>query len=606
MERKKLTEDEILQIVKTDLENARTAKAAIETKMVAWREAYEGKPDKEIPGRSNFVSKDVKKAIHWFIPNAIKPFVSTENIVEATPRSGDATSRAKSQSALLNYQFGNKFNRFNYIHQAMFIGATEGTVVARQGWLQDVETISENFEALTQEQLIALSQEVDSIEVEEEIPTENGMVYKGIYKKETIRDQRPTAEILKNEDFFILGDSIDSADACIQKIDTTLSELRKQDKAYNENGIYTNVDNLINTDGNEEQSSLESDRYTQKQEQGQDSTLKTEDQSRQKVTIYEYYGNIDIDGTGIAEPIVCVFSGNTVLKIGKNPFPDKEPPFVAAPFSKKAFMFWGDALTEFLVDVQNVKTAIMRTFVDLMANSTNGMKHVQKGSIDALNIRRLRAAKIGSVVEWKNLDGFYKDTKNEIPSDLLKMFELFTAEGENESGVTRYNQGLDAKSLNKTATGINMIMSQSQMRMWESSTLFAENFLKPQMRKWIAYNQEWLSESVAFRVAGDKFEQLNPDDIGGNYDLKINVTLAGGKEQKAQNIIQLIQQAAPLVQAGALKPVYIAKLFIKLVEIWDFKDMASELQAELEHMEAQQPQPQDGVPPGMTQQPQQM
>jgi hypothetical protein len=46
---------------------------------------------------------------------------------------------------------------------------------------------------------------------------------------------------------------------------------------------------------------------------------------------------------------------------------------------------------------------------------------------------------------------------------------------ENRTGMTRYNQGLDADSLNKTASGINMVMSAAQQR----QELIARTWPKP-------------------------------------------------------------------------------------------------------------------------------
>jgi len=602
-----MKDDELLIIVKQDLENAKKAKNRINKKIVEWRKLYNADEDAVVQGRSQYISKDAKKTIHWYIPNAMKPFQSTNNMVETTPQTADDVERAKSQGILLNYQFNNEFDRFDFLHQSIFIMASEGTVIARTGWEQEEEEVIQKFVGLSQKEMQVLIQNgTDIIDVQEEfIPSLNAKSYTGSFKTKKVIVSKPTAEVIKNEDFFIdpTASSIDKADFCIQKIETTISELRKQDKEYNQNGIYTNVDKLIG-DVEEEESSLGADRETKLRSYGIDDEKETSDPSRKRVTIYEYYGNID-DGSGIAQPIVCTFSGNTILRLGQNPFPDKKPPFASAPFSQQPFSFWGDALTDFISDVQHVKTAVMRTFIDLMANSTNGMKHVEKGTIDAFNVKKLREAKIGTVVEWKKLSGYHPEMKSEIPPSLLQMYELFTSEGENESGITRYNQGIDAKSLNKTATGITAIMNQSQMRIWETSSRFAENYLKPIMRKWLAYNQKWLSKELAIRVAGDDYVSIKPDDIGGKLDLQINVAISGSSEQKSQHIMQLFQTSMPLVQGGIVPQDHLGKLFSKLEELWGFKELSSELKKQIETKEQQQMQQQvqqqqmqqQGVPP---------
>jgi len=585
-----LTEQEVLAIVKEDFQTAKDSKTEISTLMQDWKDLYEGKPlGNETDGRSKYVAKDAQNAVNWWIPNAMKPFMSSDDMVDATPRTADDVDNANSQNLLLNYQFNNSFGKYRFLHTSLMVYGIEGTAVARMGWIHEDETETIPFEGFTEQQLAELTAQGAEIEIEDEatIPMDamqmnvaQGQILQTIYKgaatitKTTV--SRPDAEVIKNEDFFIIGETIEDSDCCIQRIDTNRSDLRKQDKEYNAKGIYKNVDDIMATD-KERDSTLGTSRENELKDYGQDIDSKTASKAREPITIYEYYGKIDMDGDGIAEPIVCTWSGNTILRISANPFPDEEPPFIGAPFAPVAFSFFGNGMPYFLEDNIKVKSAIMRTFIDLMANSTNGMKHIQKSSLDPLNIRRLREAKIGAVIEWNDINGYKPEVHNEIPASLQKMYELYTAEGENASGVTRYNQGLDAKSLNKTATGITAIMNQSQMRTWETTTRFAEQYLKPLFRKWIAYNQAFLDINVATRISGGEYVSISKDDIMGEFDLKINVAIAGSDQDRAQKIVQLLQMTQPLVEAQVLPPSHITKLIGELEELWEFKDLAAEL-----------------------------
>jgi len=175
------------------------------------------------------------------------------------------------------------------------------------------------------------------------------------------------------------------------------------------------------------------------------------------------------------------------------------------------------------------------------------------------------------------MGGYQPEVRADIPSDLMPLIEYFTAEGENESGITRYNQGSDAKSLNKTATGITAIMGQAQMRTWETVTRFAEQYMKPLFRKWIAYNQEFLDTNIAVRVAGDSYASVGKDDIAGEFDLSVNVAIAGSEEVKGQKIAVMLQMVTPLVQQGILPPNHITKLVAEMEELGGFKELSQEL-----------------------------
>lgn len=597
----KLDDEQVLKIVQGNIERSKKAKVDIETKQKKWKRLYNAETDATTSGRSQFVSKDAKKNLHWFIPNAMKPFMSTDDIVEAIPRTADDVQRAKSQATLLNFQFSNEFDKYDFLWQSLFVMGSEGTVVARTGWELEEEPELIPF-SVTLEQFSQLKQDgakiVGTPEVTEQIipmphPSGDPLAEPIPYKVQVVKGNievmktvksRPTAAIIRNENFFIDPDAttIDSAEFTGERIEITMSDLRELEyhPENNPNGIYKNIDKLQPNADDKNTSQLALQREQERREHGSNQDEESTDESMKKMEIIEYYGRVDVDQDGIAEHIVCTYSGNTVIRLEANPFPDKKPPYVAVPYSPAPYSFWGDAMAAFVEDVQQVKTAIMRTFIDTMAHSTNGIKHTLKNSLDPLNKRKLRISKIGDVIEWNDAQGLaaYKmETKNDIPQSMMQMLEVFTADGENESGITRYNQGLDARSLNKTATGISAIMNQSQMRIWETTSRFAEEYIKKLFRKWIAYNQEFLTEEVAVRIAGNRFENILPDDIGGNYDLSINVAIAGSNQEKAMNIVQLMQMSPQLVEAGIVPADHLANLLASLEELWQFKDLSSEL-----------------------------
>lgn len=585
-----LSDDEVLSICREDLTIAKEAKVDINLKISKWKDLYDGKPlGNEQEGRSKYVSSEAQKAVNWWIPNAMKPFMSSNDIADFAPRTFEDVKIAKSQTTLINYQFNNSFDKYKFLHTSLLCYASEGTVVARTGWIHEEEEEVMPFEGFTQQQIAELEAQGATISIEDQAtvqatPEESPLldqwypIFKGTATIMKTTVSRPDAEVIKIEDFFIIGEEIDDADACIQRIDTNRSELRKQDKKYNDKGIYENVDDIVFKAQEVKEPGLGQTRQQDLEAHGTAEQYNKTTQAREEITIYEYYGNIDIDGDGIAEPMVCVWAEDgTILRISENPFPDEKPPFVGSPFMPIAFNFFGNGLPYFLEDVISIKTALVRTALDLHANSTNGMKHIQKGSIDTLNMRRLKEAKIGEVVEWIDKTGYETEIRPDIPSTLMPMLEYFTAEGENESGITRYNQGLDSKSLNKTATGITAIMGQAQMRTWETVSRFAEQYMKPLFRKWIAYNQEFLDASIAVRVAGDDYQEVSKDDIAGEFDLTINVAIAGSEEMKSQKIIGMLQMVSPLVQQGILPPNHITKMIAELEELSGFKELAQEL-----------------------------
>ena len=65
-----------------------------------------------------------------------------------------------------------------------------------------------------------------------------------------------------------------------------------------------------------------------------------------------------------------------------------------------------------------------------------------------------------------------------VTGGALAALEHFATVRENRTGVSRYNQGLDAESLNKTLGGLDRIMSASQQRQDLIARTFAETAIK--------------------------------------------------------------------------------------------------------------------------------
>ena len=70
-----------------------------------------------------------------------------------------------------------------------------------------------------------------------------------------------------------------------------------------------------------------------------------------------------------------------------------------------------------------------------------------------------------------------------VAAQAFPMLEYIDGVRENRTGVTRYMQGLDADTLNKTASGINQIMTAAQQRVELIARVFAETGIKDLFRK---------------------------------------------------------------------------------------------------------------------------
>jgi hypothetical protein len=145
------------------------------------------------------------------------------------------------------------------------------------------------------------------------------------------------------------------------------------------------------------------------------------------------------------------------------------------------------------------------------------------------------------------------------------------------SGITSYNQGVDADSLNKTASGISQILSMSQARLEFIARTFAETGVKDLFEAFADMNIRFLKESTAIRL-NEQWIPIDPDLIDVNYDCTIEVGLGSGQQQQLLTQLMGILQTLlnPVVlQSGVFSPKNLYSVLTTIFEKMGFKQVTS-------------------------------
>lgn len=511
----KIKTSELLNSLKSDLRAAEILKRDLDIKIDGWKNAYDGKPyGNEEKGKSSIVSRDIKKQGEWQHASIIDPFVSTSDIVKCIPITFEDGDSAKQNELLLNTQFCRKFDRYNFMTKAVKVLDREGTVVIQTGWDSIEEEVTSEVEVVVINE--AGMEVLEMQEVTETIVVKN----------------QPTAKVCRNQDIYIdptCQDDMDNCQFVIHRYESDLSTLRSD-------GRYKNLDRVAKTDSN---APYDSSDYIP-----EDKTyFRFEDDARKKYMVYEYWGNYDVNGDGIAEAIVCTWVGDTVIRLEPNPYPDSKPPFLVVPFNSIPFQMHGEANAELVGDNQKVKTAIIRGVIDNMAQSNNGQVGMRKGAIDMANRKKFLSGKNFEFNGSPN--DFWQGSYNAIPGSAFDMLALMNNEIESVTGVKSFSQGITGSSLGSSATGARGALDATSVRRMNIVRNVAENLIKPLMRKWMAYNAEFLEDEEVVRITNEEFVPVRRDDLGGKIDIDITVSTAEDNAAKAQELAFLIQTMGP-------------------------------------------------------------
>lgn len=509
--RRKPTKAEILKAFKADLRSADTLRQEAFTAVEGWRKEYNGeKYGNEVKGKSSIVSRDIKRQDEWQHASVKDPFVSDQDIIKCNPVTFEDKKAAEQNELVLNYQFARQFNRYKFMTDAIKLYYAEGTVIAKTGWNYEDEVVTVDMPVMATHPYTNQPVQVATKKI----------------KKLNILKNQPDAQLCRIQDVYLdptaEGD-VKKAQFIIHRYESDLSSLRKSKK-------YKNLKKLAMSMARESGDDFDPT---------DDTEFMFTDNARKKLVVYEYWGNFDINGTGIAEPVVCTWVNDVIIQLTSNPMPDKELPFLVVANNSTPFKLHGEANAELIGDNQKINTAIKRGILDNMANSNNAQKGLRVGALDVLNTKRFLNGK--NFVFNGSAADFYEGSYNQIPGSVFQVLEMINNETESMLGVKGFAGGVNAQGLGSTATAARGALDAVSVRRLDIIRNLSENLLKPLMRKWMAYNGEFLRPEEIIRITNDEFIPIKRDDLKGLVDIVIHVSTAEDNAAKAQELAFMMQ-----------------------------------------------------------------
>lgn len=588
-----LTEEDILDLVKKEIDSAIEYHGQFVDQFVSCNKSYHAVLEDKynLEGRSTIVSSDVMDVIEWIMPSLMRLFTSAQDVVVISPLEGTDVESADLHQELINYQFMYKMDGFVKLYTWFKDALIYGTGVLKLGWdtsyvkknFSMKEVSEEDFNKLLENENISIEgfDEYDRVEVSEmeegSFETTPVKVYKnvkGFIKK--LSYNGPIVENIPISSFFIESGarSIHEANFVAHRVQRTMDYLRRKQR----DGIYKNVDSIIvSAEGDSTPPEMMAD-YTEIEAQTK-GLIELEAQSdspvgREQVWVWECWVRLDIDGDGLLETLLVTVANDVLLRVEENPFDFNEPPFEVLMPILDTHKFYGISLTQLVNEFQRMKTALLRNIFDNLAFSVNKWYVVRRDA--GLDFNAMRNVVPGGMVMADDPNnGVREMTQDPFPASVFNILEYLDVMKENRTGVTRYNQGLDAASLNKTATGMSAIMTASQQRLELIARLFAETGLKNLFRKMISLNQQFIDKSFTFRLF-NKAIVVTPDALDGSFDLLVNVGIGAGlRETQHNQMLQLLNILPSLAQLGLVEPIHVYNVIEKLLTSMGYKDIDS-------------------------------
>jgi len=520
----------------------------------------------EKEGRSQVVSSDVMDTIEWILPSLLKIFTAGDDTVVFEPTEPNDEAIAKQATQYVNWIFNRDNPGFLVLYSIFKDALLEKNGFAKVWWDE-----RESDETLTvrgaDPDTFALAAADTEIEITGQTENEDGTT-DYTYKRK--KDGRVCIESVPPEEFLI-----ERRARCIADSRFTAHRVRKTISDLIAEGYPRELVEDLPGDDDTDVTEESIVRRQFDQEPGPDP--EREGPMRQ-VWVYECYIRVDLDEDGLAEMWQVVVAGGDRRVLSKEEW-GGPPPFVSITPIIMPHRFYGLSVADLVMDVQLIKSTILRQILDNLYLSNNG-RHVVS---DKVNLDDMLVSRPGGIVRM--LDGAMPGQGHVFPletplvaAQAFPMLEYLDSIRENRTGVTRYNQGVDADSLNKTATGINQIMTAAQQRIELIARVFAETGVKDLFRLILRCISQYQQKPRMIRLRNE-WVPMDPRQWEHEFDLSVNVGIgSGNKDMLTLQLQQLlaIQVQAITMQGGANGPLVtldnVFKVGKKLQESLGFKE----------------------------------
>ena len=521
-------------------------------------EYYFGEPfGNEQEGRSQVVSTDVSDVIESILPTLLRTFAASDDVVRCDPVTAEDEEVARQASDYLNYVFNKDNDGFVALYTLFKDALIQKNGIAKIYWDTSEKREQETYEKLSEDEYIMLIDE-DGVEVKEhsEYADQDAITAKQKMMEQTddpmlmqqIEDA-PTPmlhdvvitrietygkvkiETIPPEEFLIERRAKSLQDANFLAHRTTVTRTELIEAGFDAD-IVSRLPSDVADKYNEE-------KIARHRNLDYDFDSNSGEASTDEITIFECYSRIDVEGDGIAKLRKVTIAGTGGYEILDNELCDSIP-FVSLTPIMVPHRFFGRSVSEMTEDLQLIKSTVMRQLLDNMYLTNNNRVAVMDGQV---NLDDLLTNRPGGVVRTKGSPGqvMMPMQTQTINQQAFPLLEYLDTVREQRTGITRYSQGMDADSLNKTATGVNVILTQAQMRVELIARIFAETGVKDMFTKIFELVVKHQDKERIIKIR-NTFVPFRPMEWRNRCNISINVGLGTGSRDQQLAILNNILQ----------------------------------------------------------------
>ena len=532
-----MTENELLATIESEERNSVGADSGLlSDQRRKALQYYYGQPyGNEVEGRSQVVTSEVFDAVEGIMPSLLSIFTSSDQIVRFEPEGPEDEQVAQQATDYINYIFSRDNNGFLVLYCAVKDALLQKNCFTKVYWEEYSESKKESYQGLTDNEFAFIAQDPElELTAHTAMPGVEGLLHDAEFRRNSKGGKIcmipvPPEEVLVSRE---TGNDLKTARFIEHRCKKSISQIREMG--------YDVPDDLSDSETGEFNAErLERLRYDDADVGGSDSEAGP---SRQ-VWLCEAYIYADYDDDGITEL-------RKVTKVGKTVLDNMEVdsiPFVTGTPIIMPHKLYGLSIADITMPIQEVKSAVTRSLLDNFYFINNQRIEVLDGMVNMDDVLTNRP---GGVIRSKVLGGVKPLPPSALGSPAYQMLEYWDTVKENRVGVTRYNQGIDADSLNKTKGGMEMIRSASMQRIELIARIFAETYLKDLTWKILELVSKHQDKPRMVKLR-NKWIPIDPREWENKFNMTVTVGLGtGSQDQISRNAMGIVGMQMQFLQAG--------------------------------------------------------
>lgn len=298
------------------------------------------------------------------------------------------------------------------------------------------------------------------------------------------------------------------------------------------------------------------------------------DVGRREVILHEEYIRIDFDGDGIVELRQIKRVGKVLLENIEVEASD----YTLWTPNRVSHRAIGLSIADLLEDIQRIRTEITRSYLDSLTGTLSPRTYINIQALDQDGIDAVVDNDLTAVIGVKgDPNAAVKESPSpDISAPALSALEYFDQRKQEASGNTKHKQGMDPASLNKTATGIELLQAAARTRIeliatWLGSAL--EDVFKRVFQQLAAHQDK----PRQVKLFGEWCE-VDPRTWADEPAVSVNVGEAGvSKHQRLGNLSLIAaKQEQVIATAGAGNPLvsvqHLRNTYAAMAQCMGFKD----------------------------------